>query len=80
LGRSQMDLETLAQFPGRSRGYSGLPEEMRRQIARDVPLWSEFIQQEAAQVGYPYFDMSGDFTQCLNEAEAVLTTHSLARL
>jgi hypothetical protein len=76
LGRSQMNLETLDQFPGRSRGYSGLPKEMRRQIVRDVPLWSEFIRQEAEQFSYPYFDMVGDFTQCLNEAESVLTTHS----
>ncbi len=76
LGHSQMDLETLDQFPGRSRGYSGLPDEMRRQIVRDVPLWSEFIRQEAEQFGTPYVDMVGDFTQCLNEAEAVLTTTS----
>jgi hypothetical protein len=76
LGRSQMDLETLDQFPGRSPGYSGLPEEMRRQIVRDVPLWSEFIRQEAEQFGYPYFDMVGDFRECLNEAEAVLRTNS----
>jgi hypothetical protein len=76
LGRSQMDLETLDQFPGRSRGYSGLPEEIRRQIVQDVPIWSEFIRREALQFGYPYFDMSGDFKQCLNEAESVLIAHS----
>jgi hypothetical protein len=74
LGCSQMTLETFDQFPGRSRGYSGLPEEMRRQIVRDVPLWSEFIPQEAERFGYPYFDMSGDFRQCLKEAEALLIT------
>ena len=76
LGRSQMDLETLDQFPGRSPGYSHLPQEMLHQIVRDVPLWSEFIRQEAEQFGYPYFDMVGNFTQCLNEAEAVLRTNS----
>jgi hypothetical protein len=76
LGCSQMSLETLDQFPGHSPGYSRLPEEMRRQIVRDVPSWSEFVRQEAEQFGTPYFDMSGDFAQCLNEAEAVLTTDS----
>jgi len=76
LGRSQMKLETLDQFPGRSHGYSQLPEEMRRQIVQDVPRWSEFVRQEAEQCGTPYVDMSGDFTQCLNEAEAVLRTNS----
>jgi hypothetical protein len=73
LGRSRMTLETFDQFPGRSRGYSHLPEEMRRQIALDVPRWSEFIRQEAERFGYPYFDTSGDFAQRLNEAEAMLT-------
>ena len=37
LGCSRMTLENLDQFPGRSLGYSRLPEELRRQIARDVP-------------------------------------------
>jgi len=74
LGCSQMTLETFEQFPGRSRGYSGLPEEMRRQIVRDVPLWSEFIRQEAGRFSLSYFDMSGDFMQCLKEAETLLIT------
>jgi hypothetical protein len=73
LGRSRMTLETFDQFPGRSRGYSNLPEEMRRQIVLDVPRWSEFIRQESARFGYPYFDMIGDFDQRLNQAEAMLT-------
>ena len=73
LGRSRMTLETFEQFPGRSRGYSNLPEEMRRQIVLDVPRWSEFIRQESARFGYPYFDMIGEFDQRLNQAEAVLT-------
>ena len=76
LGCSQMTLETFDQFPGRSPGYSSLPEEMRRQIVLDVPLWSEFIRQEAERFGYPYFDMIGDFSQRLDEAESMLTTGS----
>ena len=47
LGCSRMTIESLDRFPGRSRGYSGLPEAMRRQIAQDVPRWSEFVRQEA---------------------------------
>jgi hypothetical protein len=76
LGRSQMTLKTFDQFPGRSRGYSLLPEELRRQMARDVPLWSEFIRREAEHFGCPYFDMIGDFSQRLDEAETMLTTSS----
>ena len=73
LGRSRMTLQTFDQFPGRSRGYSSVPEELRLQIVRDVPLWSEFIQQKANQAGYPYIDMSDDFHSRLKEAEAMLT-------
>jgi hypothetical protein len=51
-----------------------LPEETRRQIVRDVPLWSEFIRQEAERFGYSYVDMIGEFPQRLNEAEAMLIT------
>lgn len=74
LGCSNMTLERLDQFPGRSRGYGSLPEELRRRIAHDVPLWSEFIRQQCEHVGYPYVDMVGDFPQRLQEALAVLTT------
>ncbi len=74
LGCSDMTLERLDQFPGRSRGYGRLPEPMRRQIAQDVPLWSEFIRQECERFDYPYVDMVGDFSERLHEAEAVLTT------
>ena len=74
LGRSEMTLETLDRFPGRSHGYGHLPEEMRRQIASDVPLWSAFIRQEAERWGQPYVDVSGDFAGRLKEAEAALTT------
>jgi hypothetical protein len=74
LGCSQMTLETSDQFPGRSHGYSSLPEEVRRQIVLDVPRWSAFIRQETARFGHPYFDMIGDFAQGLKEAQAILTT------
>ena len=74
LGRSEMTLEAFNRFPGRSRGYSSLPEEMRRQIVSDVPLWSEFIRQESERHSLPYFDMANDFAQRLRETETVLTT------
>lgn len=73
LGCSQMTIERFDQFPGRSRGYANLSEAMRRRIADDIPLWSEFIMQEARQLGYPYIDMRFDFLSRLSEAEAVLT-------
>lgn len=73
VGCSEMTLECFDQFPGRSPGYAFLPEEMRRQIVHDVPLWSEFIRQEANHFGYPYVDMTGDFSSRLQEAEAMLT-------
>jgi 2-phosphoglycerate kinase len=75
VGCSEMTLVHFDQFPGRSRGYAGLPEEMKLQIVHDVPLWSEFIQQEAERFGYPYVDMIGDFSSRLQEAEAVLTAN-----
>lgn len=74
LGRAEMSLETLDRFPGRSPGYGYLAEEMRRQIAGDVPLWSAFIRQEAGRWGQPYVDMSGDFAGRLQDADAALTT------
>ena len=74
LGCSKMTLDVFDQYPGRSRGYSSLPEEMRRQIVQDVPLWSEFNRQEAEQFGLPYVDMAGDFSQRLGEAELMLVT------
>jgi len=73
LGCSRMTLESLDRFPGRSLGYSGLPEELRRQIANDVPLWSEFISQESKNFGYPYIDTVTDFPQQLTQAESILT-------
>ena len=75
VGRSEMTLVHFDQFPGRSRGYAGLPEEMKLQIVHDVPFWSEFIRQEAKRFDYPYVDMIGDFSSRLQEAEAVLTTN-----
>ena len=71
-----MTLERLDRFPGRSRGYASLPEEMRVQIVQDVPLWSELVQQEAKRFGFPYVDMSDDFSARLNEADAMLTAGS----
>jgi hypothetical protein len=76
LGCSRMKVETLDQYPGRSLGYIGLPEEFRRQIAKDVPLWSEFIEQEAKNFGYPYVDTTTDFPTRLSQAESLLTSIS----
>ena len=75
VGCSEMSLERFDQFPGRSVGYTFLPEETRRQIVHEVPLWSEFIRGEAKRFGYPYIDMSGDFSSRLQDAEAVLTAN-----
>ena len=74
LGCSRMTPATLEQFPGRSRGYQNLPESLRHQIAQDVPLWSEFIRQEAERLRYPYIDTASRFSDRLREAEALLTT------
>jgi hypothetical protein len=74
LGCSEMTLEKFDQFPGRSVGYGGLPEELRRQFAKDVPLWSEFIRQECEDFGYPYVDMANDFPNRLMQAESILTS------
>ena len=73
LGCSRMTPATLEQFPGRSRGYSGLPEEFRRQIANDIPLWSEFIRPQSESFGYPYIDTVNDFPKQLTQAESILT-------
>lgn len=72
LGCSGMTLERFDQYPGHSHGYAKLPEEMRRQFAQDIPLWSEFVRQEAQRFGYPYVDMIGDFSLRLSEAEDLL--------
>ncbi len=76
LGCSKMTLEHFDQYPGRSRGYSGLPEDVRRQFAKDVPLWSEFVRQECERFFYPYIDMVSDFAQHLEQAESILTMSS----
>jgi hypothetical protein len=73
LGCSEITLERFDQFPGYSPGYAFLREKMRRQIVHDIPLWSEFIRQEANRSGYPYINMTGDFLSRLQEAEAMLT-------
>ena len=76
LGCSGMTLEKLDQFPGRSVGYGYLPEARRRQIAADVPIWSEFIRQEAERFHFAYVDTANDFPRCLEQAGAVLTRDS----
>lgn len=72
LGCSNLTPEGVKQFPGRSPGYSGLPEEFRRQIANDVPLWSEYIRQEAERFEYHYIDTANDFPHPLRQAESLL--------
>lgn len=72
LGCSQMNLTRFDQYPGKSRGYARLPQEMRQQMVSDIPLWSQYIQQETIQFGYPYVDMTGEFPSRLAEAEAIL--------
>lgn len=74
LGCSHMTLDTFDRFPGHSRGYAGLPEEMRRQIVADVPRWSEYIRTACESSGYRYVDMADDFPKRLREAESVLTS------
>ena len=76
LGCSKMTLEKLDRFPGRSLGYGSLPEALRRQIADDVPVWSEFIRQESERFGFAYVDTAIDFPQPLEEVGAVLTGDS----
>jgi hypothetical protein len=73
LGCSDMTLERFDLSPGRSPGYIRLPESMRRQMAQDVPRWSEFIRRGCERFGYPYVDVAGDFIQRLHAAEAALT-------
>ncbi len=73
LGCSKMTLDRFDRFPGHSRGYSGLPEAVRRQFAQDIPRWSEYVRQEAERYGCAYVDMGEDFELRLSEAEAVLT-------
>jgi hypothetical protein len=68
-----MTLNSLDQFPGRSHGDRHQPEKVRRQIAQDVPLWSDFIRQEAERFAMPYFDTSNDFFQRSQEASLILT-------
>jgi hypothetical protein len=72
VGSLQMTLEKLDKYPGMSRGYTGLAEAFRRQIASDVPLWSQFVRDESQRFGYPYVDTGEHFTQRLQEAEGIL--------
>lgn len=73
LGCSTMTLEKFDQFPGRSVGYAYLPKEFKRQIVKDVPLWSEFISKECESFGYPYVDTANDFSNQLIQARFILT-------
>ena len=75
LGCSKMTFERFDQYPGQSPGYANLPEEVRRQFAHDIPLWSAFIQQEAKRFDQPYINMSDEFPSRLNDAEAMLMSH-----
>jgi hypothetical protein len=77
LGCAQITPDRFDRFPGRSRGYAGLPTEVRRRFAQDVPQWSEFVRQEAGRFGCTYIDMSDDFPSRLSEAEVLLTAGQL---
>jgi len=72
LGRSKMSLEVFDQYPGKSKGYARLPEELRRQFSKDIPQWSTFVQKEAERFHCSYFDMSDEFPLRLSEAESTL--------
>ena len=74
LGCSSMDLERFERFPGKSPGYIGLPENLRRQIVEHVPVHSELVRREAGRYGYPYVDTAGDFEARAAEAGALLTS------
>lgn len=76
LGCAAMTFELFERF-GSTRGYAALPVEMRRRIAEDIPLWSEFVRDEAEGFGYPYVDVSGDFYARMGEAEDVLLSAGL---
>src|SRR5262249_36207054 len=73
LGCSTMTLERFAQFPGQSKGYIGLPEEVQRQIVQHVPMHSELVRQEAERFGYQYVDMGRGFDVALGKADRLLT-------
>lgn len=73
LGCAHMTPERFDQFPGRSPGYSFLPEETRRRFAQDIPRWSEFIRQEAERYRFPYVDTSDDFESRLKDAMEILS-------
>jgi hypothetical protein len=77
LGCSTMTLERFERFPGQSKGYIGLPEDVRRQIVQHVPMHSELVRQEAERFGYRYVDMGRDFQAGLGEAETLLTADAV---
>jgi hypothetical protein len=51
LGCSRMTKERFDRFPGGSPGYARLPDDLRKQMAADIPRWSAFIQAEAVRYG-----------------------------
>jgi hypothetical protein len=67
-----MTIDQFDRYPGKSPGYAKLPIEMRLQIVRDIPDWSQFIQREASKYGYPYVDVADGFRSLMAEAEALL--------
>lgn len=73
LGCSSMTRERFEQFPGQSKGYVGLPEDLQQRIVQHVPMHSEQIRRESEHFGFPYIDMVGDFEARLREADLALT-------
>jgi len=68
-----MSLKIFDQYLGKSKGYANLPREIRSQFAKDVPMWSKIIKQEAKRFNCPYIDMGNDFQFQLKEAETIIT-------
>ncbi len=73
LGCLEMSFARFERYPGRSKGYSVLPESSRRHLARMVPEWSAFVREEAERYGAPYIDTGGDFSRSLLDAENILS-------
>ncbi len=73
LGCSLITPADIARLPGKSPGYADLPKPMRAQIARDVPVWSAWIQELSGASGFPYVDMAKNkFASSLELAAAEL--------
>ncbi len=50
LGCLEMDFALFDRYPGRSRGYAGLPESTRRHLVGMIPEWSAFMRSEAESI------------------------------